>query len=76
MVAAKDDTAITTKVKAEIMADPALKTKTIKVETKDGTVTLTGTVDSQDMRQKAHQIAAGTPGVSNVVDNLTVKNAG
>ena len=73
---ARDDTSITSKVRSQIQADPNLKPMNIKVDTKDGTVTLSGTVSSQDMKEQAHQIAAGTPGVANVVDNLSVKNAG
>jgi hypothetical protein len=71
-----DDAAITSKVTQAIMADPALKPMPIRVDTKSGTVTLSGSVDTPDMRSQAHQIAANTPGVSNVVDNLAIKNAG
>jgi hyperosmotically inducible protein len=76
VAAARDDAAITAKVTQSIKADTALKAMPIQVDTKDGVVTLSGTVDTQDMRLHAHEIAATTSGVARVVDNLTVKSAG
>ena len=70
---ATDDTAITAKVKAAILAEPGLKSLQINVDTKDATVTLTGNVDSDMLRDRAKQIAMSTEGVKNVVDNLSVK---
>jgi hyperosmotically inducible protein len=74
--AAGGDSAITDKVTTALKSDPTLKAADIKVDTKEGTVTLTGTVDTTDMRMHAHQLAATTPGVASVIDNLSVKNAG
>jgi osmotically-inducible protein OsmY len=68
-----DDTAITAKVKAAILAEPGLKSLQINVDTKEATVTLTGNVDSDMLRDRAKQIAMSTEGVKNVVDNLSVK---
>ena len=76
VAAARDDAAITAKVTQSIKADTALKAMPIQVDTKDGVVTLSGTVDTQDMRLHAHEIAATTSGVARVVDNLTVKTTG
>jgi osmotically-inducible protein OsmY len=70
---AADDTAITAKVKAAILAEPGLKTLQINVDTKDATVTLTGSVDNDSLRDRAKQIVMATEGVKNVVDNLSVK---
>jgi hyperosmotically inducible periplasmic protein len=70
---AADDAAITAKVKAAILAEPGLKSLSINVDTKDATVTLTGNVASDNLRDRAKQIAMSTEGVKNVVDNLTVK---
>ena len=56
------------------MAEPGLKSLEISVDTKDGTVTLSGKVDSPDQRERAKQIAQSTGGVKGVVDNLTVKS--
>jgi osmotically-inducible protein OsmY len=72
---AADDTAITAKVKAALIAEPGLKSTDINVDTKEATVTLSGTVASNEMRDKAKQIASSTSGVKNVVDNLVVKSA-
>jgi osmotically-inducible protein OsmY len=44
----------------------------IRVETKDGTVTLRGTVHSWAERREAESAAWGAPGVRRVEDNLTV----
>ena len=72
-VAATDDAAITAKVKTAILAEPGLKSLQINVDTKDGTVTLSGTVDNADLRDRAKQLASSTSGVKGVVDQLTVK---
>ena len=76
VAAARDDAAITAKVTQSIKSDTALKAMPIQVDTKDGVVTLSGTVDTQDMRLHAHEIAATTSGVARVIDNLTVKSTG
>ena len=73
LATAADDTAITAKVKAAIIAEPGLKSLGINVDTKDAMVTLSGAVDSSNLRDRAKQIAASTPGVRNVVDNLVIK---
>ena len=70
-----DDTMITTKVKAALLAEPGLKSAQIKVATKDATVTLSGAVDSDIMRDRAKQIALSTEGVKNVVDNMSPKSS-
>jgi hyperosmotically inducible protein len=70
---AAGDAAITAKVKAAILAEPGLKSLSINVDTKDATVTLSGTVASDNLRDRAKQIAMSTEGVKNVVDNLSVK---
>jgi hyperosmotically inducible periplasmic protein len=72
---AADDTAITAKVKAALIAEPGLKSTEINVDTKEATVTLSGTVASNELRDRAKQIASSTSGVKNVVDNLVVKSA-
>ena len=70
---APDDAALTAKVKAAMLAEPGLKSVQIGVDTKDATVTLTGNVESDMLRDRAKQIAMSTEGVKNVVDNLNVK---
>jgi osmotically-inducible protein OsmY len=73
---AVDDAAITTKVKSAVFAEPGLKTLQIGVDTKDGVVTLSGAVDTPDMKDRAMQIAQHIDGVRSVVDNLAIKSAG
>ena len=68
-----DDAAITTKVKTALMAEPGLRSLEINVDTRDNVVTLNGTVDSQEKKQRAMQIAQGIEGVKSVSDNLVVK---
>jgi len=72
--AAMDDTTITSKVKPALVAEPGLQSSQIDVTTKDATVTLSGTVDSAAMRDKAKQVALSTQGVKDVVDNMNLKS--
>lgn len=60
------DTWITTKVKAELLADTEVSGTAIKVETVNGVVTLSGEVDSQAQIDKAKALARGIKGVTNV----------
>jgi hyperosmotically inducible periplasmic protein len=72
---AAEDAAITAKVKAAILAEPGLKSLQINVDTNGATVTLSGSVDNADLRERAKQIASSTSGVKGVVDQLTVKTS-
>ena len=68
-----DDTAITTKVKAEILGESSLKSLQINVKTFKGTVQLSGFVDSQQNATKAAEIARSVNGVKDVENDLIVK---
>ena len=68
-----DDSAITTKVKAEILADSSLKVFQINVETFKGEVQLSGFVDSAQAKAKAGEVARGVKGVKSVKNSLIVK---
>jgi len=70
-----DDATITTQVKAAVMADPNLKVSEINVDTKNGVVTLAGTVSSQDQKQRANQVAQGVSAVKSVSDQIVVKSS-
>jgi len=48
--------------------------KSVKYEVKNGVVTLTGEVNSENKRALAESVAAGVPNVTQVVNNLQVKN--
>jgi osmotically-inducible protein OsmY len=69
-----DDGWITSKVKAQLLADTAVKGTQINVDTKANVVTLTGVAETAAARDMAIKIAAGTKGVKSVVaDQLLVK---
>ena len=68
-----DDATITTKVKSAVLAEPGLKSLQINVDTKDAVVTLSGTVDTPELKSRAVQITQGVQGVKSVNDNLSVK---
>lgn len=74
--AAIDDAEITAKVKAAIFAEPGLKTLQISVDTVNGVVTLTGSVDSQQSSDRAKALAGAVAGVSRVENLLVPKSAG
>lgn len=69
---AMDDTEITSRVKAGILAEPGLKSLQISVDTVKGIVTLSGTVDSMATSDKARSLAAAVQGVSGVDNKLVV----
>jgi osmotically-inducible protein OsmY len=68
-----DDSVITTKVKAAIFDEPALKTTEIKVTTIKGVVELSGIVSSSSEISKAVEVARGVKGVQSVKNNLKSK---
>jgi osmotically-inducible protein OsmY len=67
------DPAVTASVKGKLLADPQVGGLKIDVDTRDGMVTLTGTVSSQAEKDEALRIARDTAGVRNVEDRLTVR---
>ena len=48
--------------------------KSVNYEVKNGVVTLTGEVNSQNKRARAEQVATGVPNVQQVVNNLQIKD--
>ncbi|MFY2762610.1 BON domain-containing protein [Arenimonas sp. MALMAid1274] len=69
-----DDAWITSKVKAQLLADTAVKGTQINVDTQGNVVTLTGTAQSAAAREAAIKIATATKGVKSVVaDQLVVQ---
>jgi osmotically-inducible protein OsmY len=72
--AAVSDTAITTQIKGQLVANTSLRKGDISVTTNNGVVTLSGTVPSADLRQLAGEIARNTGGVSRVDNDLKVGN--
>lgn len=67
------DTAITSTVKAKMAANTGLDSFDIHVDTVNGVVTLTGTVDSEATRKIAAHVARNTDGVKGVDNKLKIK---
>lgn len=67
------DAGITTQIKTKLLAAPYVGGLRIDVDTRDGVVTLTGTVYSQAEKSQALEIARKTEGVMRVNDRLTVR---
>jgi osmotically-inducible protein OsmY len=67
------DTAITSKVKANLLKEPDLKSMGIHVETEKGTVMLSGFVDSKAEADKAVKVAKDVEGVTTVKSAIKVK---
>lgn len=68
-----DDASLVTKIKSEMASDPALKAASPQVTSEKNSVTLSGTVTSSAARLDALKIAAQTPGVTKVNDELIVE---
>lgn len=68
-----EDTEITAKVKAAIFAESGLKTLQISVDTINGVVTLTGSVNSQANSTTAESLARAVSGVKSVDNRLVHK---
>lgn len=68
-----DDATITAKVKTALLADDQVKGTALNVDTTNGVVSLTGSLDNQALADKAMQLARGVEGVSDVRNNITVK---
>jgi len=70
---AVDAGTLTLKIKSKMALDDLVKARTINVDTTGSVVTLSGTVESSQERERAVRIARETAGVTNVVDKLQVK---
>ncbi len=68
-----DDATISTKVRAELVKDQALKAFDIHVETLRSVVQLSGFVSSPQQKAEAEQIARNVAGVRDVQDNIIVR---
>ncbi len=69
-----DDSVITGKVKAALVADPTTKAHQISVETFQGVVQLSGFVDSREARSRAEQVAQTVDGVKDVKNDLELRD--
>jgi len=69
-----EDSEVTTRVREAILADPLLQSQHIDVETEDSAVTLTGSVDSPALRERAVELAGSVNGVVQVQEKLEVRS--
>jgi osmotically-inducible protein OsmY len=70
---AVDDGVVTAKVKAALVSDPVTKAHQINVETFQGTVQLSGFVETDEARTRALQLARDVQGVRKVKDAMEVR---
>lgn len=70
------DEGIGTKVKANMTADETVKSAQVDVGVQKKIVTLSGTVDTPAIQQRAVAVARSTDGVTEVVDRMTIKEQG
>jgi osmotically-inducible protein OsmY len=61
------DAALTAKVKSSFAADPLVRAAAISVTTSGGVVHLTGSVTSEQARQRAIQLVQGVAGVREII---------
>jgi hyperosmotically inducible protein len=69
-----DDSILTAKVKAALIADSSTKAHQINVETKGGVVQLSGFVDNAASKSAATNVAKSVTGVKDVKNELSVKS--
>ena len=68
-----DDAVITSSVKSALLADAAIKSFDLQVETRKGTVQLSGFVDSQAQIDQALAVTRSVSGVTGVDNSVTLK---
>jgi hyperosmotically inducible protein len=73
---ATNDSAITAKVKDALNTAPELKATQISVDTMNGVVTLSGSIDTTQNLDRATQVAQTVDGVKGVKNQLSVKSQG
>ncbi len=67
-----DDTAVTTKVKTELLAAKTVKSEHIHVKTRRGVVSLTGSVPSSEDKTSAEDVVSKVAGVQSVRNHLKI----
>jgi BON domain len=72
---APNDQAITSDIQSKLFQDPVLKTRDIRVTAQKGVVVLNGTVSSDQEKTAVDRLVNGVPGVTQVIDQLTVAPA-
>lgn len=69
-----DDSTITARVKAKMAEDPQVSAMRINVKTLNGTVQLAGFATSQAEKDSAGKLAAETPDVKSVRNDIVVRS--
>ena len=69
-----DDTVVTAKVKSALLADADIKSFDLKVETRKGTVQLSGFVNNQTQIERAITATRAVEGVKSVENGLSLKD--
>ena len=67
-----NDAQVTAGIQSKLGSDSGLQNKQINVQAANGTVTLSGNVDTDAQRDAASKYAASEPGVKTVINNLQV----
>jgi hyperosmotically inducible protein len=73
---ATGDAGLTARVKTALIAEGQLNSRDIDVDTRNGVVTLTGTVPDSAQSDRAAQVAKGIDGVKQVENHLRVGASG
>jgi hyperosmotically inducible protein len=68
-----NDDLIRDRVMLKVGSDPDAKVGSLDVESKDGVITLTGTVETPSQRDKAAKLAKRVKGVKQVVNHITLR---
>lgn len=68
-----NDNVITDRVAILLSSDQLVKGGGLKVDVKDGVVTLSGQVDEPKAKTRAEKLAKKVKGVKQVVNNLTIR---
>jgi osmotically-inducible protein OsmY len=72
---AQTDGGITANVESKLAADETLKAHDVDVDSRNGVVTMTGTVETAEAKDTALRLARETEGVRDVIDQIRVGEA-
>ncbi len=72
---ARTDSRISDHVQSRLARSGGIPTQAIRIDTRDGIVTLSGTVESPEQKYRALRAARETAGVRSVVDEIRVATA-
>jgi len=70
------DNLIIDQVRIKLSADTEVKGGALEVDSKQGVVTLSGSVETERQKDKATKLARKIKGVKQVINNITIKKHG